>query len=356
MQTTIQLNHGQIVNLLRHTGSFVSTLIEGDMGSGKSSILKSLAAAMPGYVPCYVDCTRLDVGDVQIPAVDMEAMVVRMLPNSIFGTEHNKPVLVMLDELGKASRPVQNALLPLILEKRIGQERLSHDSIIFATTNKGSEGVGDIMQPHARNRMSTITMRKPNMEEWVQWGLGNGIHEAMLGFAREFPMVFQSFEEVTKPDQNEYIFHPQANRRAFVTPRSMELASHILHKMDDVADNDAIQAQITGAIGPKAASDLMAFILLAKNLPRHNDILNDPKNALVPKDSAAAQVMVTDRCVSRCTKEDLDAIMTYIQRLPREMQAMFAVSMMRIPTNAIYCAKNRQFTEWATKNSWAMQQ
>ena len=46
------------------------------------------------------------------------------------------------------------------------------------------ENVGDILPPHARNRMTIINMRKSTNEEWLEWGIENGIHESILQWAR----------------------------------------------------------------------------------------------------------------------------------------------------------------------------
>ena len=82
-------------------------------------------------------------------------------------------------------------------------------SIIFATTNLGAEGVGDLLPPHARNRITVVTARKSTSDEFIDWGISNGVDHSVLGFVREFPQVLQGFEDVKNPDDNPYIFHPK---------------------------------------------------------------------------------------------------------------------------------------------------
>ena len=172
----------------------------------------------------------------------------------------------MIDEFGKANPAVKNALLRLILERKVGSYTLHPDSLIFATTNKGSEGVGDLLPPHARNRMTVVQTRKPTNMEWIEWGINNDIDHTLLGWAKDNPQIFYSFEDIKDPDDNPYIFHPKQNRAAFVTPRSLEAASDIL-KVRDGLDDQTSTAMLIGTIGERGAMDLMAFVKLSDQLP-----------------------------------------------------------------------------------------
>ena len=138
------------------------------MGTGKSSLLTTLAAARPDHVPCYFDCTTKDLGDITIPNIaklDDGTGYVTYLTNEELGAHNDKPIILMIDEFGKANPAVKNALLRLILERKIGSYTLHPDSIIFATTNLGSEGVGDLLPAHARNRITVVETKKPTAME-----------------------------------------------------------------------------------------------------------------------------------------------------------------------------------------------
>jgi MoxR-like ATPase len=80
--------------------------------------------------PRYIDCALLDLGDLQMPRVTDS---VEFVPNKMFVGD--EPLIIMLDEIGKAMRPVQNALLTLLLEHRIGNHKLPEGSVVFGTTN-----------------------------------------------------------------------------------------------------------------------------------------------------------------------------------------------------------------------------
>jgi energy-coupling factor transporter ATP-binding protein EcfA2 len=343
----------QIENAIRVGGSKRTILVQGHMGTGKSSLLRTLAKALPDHTACYFDCTTKDLGDITIPQLQTldDQGFVRYVTHEELGLHLGKPIILMIDEYGKANPAVKNALLRLLLERKLGSYDLHPDSIIFATTNLGAEGVGDLLPPHARNRMTVITARKPTTLEWIEWGITNGVDHAALSFAKDNPHIFQSFEDVPNPDDNPYIYHPKAPRTAFVTPRSMEAASDWL-KIRDSVDDQTLTAMLIGTIGERGAMDLMAHVRMADQLPKLEDIKRDPMHAKVP-DSPAAVCMVVYRTLQVIERDWMDAWMDYMQRLDKEAQGMFAngVRADKYPKQSIVMT-NKKFTQWAMANNY----
>jgi hypothetical protein len=256
-QKMYALSLDQITNAILVGGHKRTILVQGHMGTGKSSMLNILSQELPKHIPCYLDCTTKDLGDITVPnlaKLDDGTGYVTYLTNEELGAHHDVPVILMIDEYGKANPAVKNALLRLMLERKIGSYTLHPDSIVFATTNLGAEGVGDLLPAHARNRITVVTSRKPTAEEWIEWGINNGIHPTVLGWVRENPQVMQSFEDVFDPDENPHIFHPQVPRAAFVTPRSLEAASDWLHEQSSF-DDQTLTSLLMGTIGDRGALD-----------------------------------------------------------------------------------------------------
>jgi hypothetical protein len=294
------------------------------------------------------------LGDISIPnlaRLDDGTGYVTYLTNEELGVHNNKPIILMIDEFGKANPAVKNALLRVILERKIGSYALHPDSIVFATTNKGSEGVGDLLPPHARNRMTVVQTRKPTNMEWIEWGINNGIDHTLLGWCKDNPQLFYSFEDIKDPDENPYIYHPKQQRAAFVTPRSLEAASDIL-KVRDGLDDQTTTAMLMGTIGERGAMDLMAFVKLSDQLPSLESIKQDPKNAKVP-DSASAVCMVVYRTLASLDKEWVNQWMDYMVRLDKEAQGMFANGV-RAPkySKQAMVMTNKKFTDWAMQNNY----
>lgn len=352
MNTLYSSNINEIVDLVSNVGTKRTVLVEGDMGIGKSYLLKLLAKQYPDHEACYFDCTTKDLGDLFLPNINSADKCVSFLPNEQFGIHTGKPVILMLDEFGKANPSVKNGMLVVMLEHMIGNQPLPEGSIVFATTNLGAEGVGDLLPPHARNRIITVRMRKPSSDEWIgNYAINNGVHPSVMGFVKEFPQVMQSFTEVDNPEDNPYIYHPKRQANAFITPRSLECASDILHQREHLTD-DTLTGALMGTIGERGALDLMAFVKLADKLPTLESIKTDPSNALVP-DSASAVCMVVYRALSTIERDWVDAWLTYMKRLSAEAQGMFAMGV----KPATYgkrsmVMQNKQFTKWAIDNNY----
>jgi hypothetical protein len=287
-----------------------------------------------------------------LPAVQHEFRETEFYPNAMFGLRHKDvPGIYMFDELGKAARPVQNACLPILLERRVGMQKLVPGSLVFATTNLGNEGVGDTLQAHARNRMVVVQMRKPTADEWIeQFAVEAEIMPEIIAWVRENPDAMRGFEDFDKPEDNPYIFHPKAMRPAFVTPRSLEKASDILKKRSLMEEDTVIHA-LRGTVGDRAALDLRAFIALADKLPAWKSVVADPKSCPVPSNPAAC-VMLVFTAVSRVETDTVSPWMTYLERMPKEAQALFCYHAMKAPTKATIVALNKQFTDYAMKNQY----
>jgi len=350
-QQMYALSLNQITNAIAKVGHKRTILVQGHMGNGKTSILKMLAEMFPDHVPVMFDCTTKDLGDISIPSLNTDEGFVTYLPNEEFGIHYGKKLLINIDELGKANPAVKNALNITMLEHKVGTKKLPEGSIVFATTNLSAEGVGDLLPPHTRNRITIVTARKSTSEEFIEWGINNEVDHSVLGFVREFPQVLQGFEDVKDPRDNPYIFHPKEQRAHFITPRSLEAASDIL-KLRDMYDDHTLTALLMGTIGDRGAMDMMAFVKLADQLPSLQSIKDDPLSAKVP-DSTSAVCMTVYRALGAMNRDWVDNWVTYMERLDKEAQGLFANGI-RANTYAhrSVVMQSKNFTSWAMKNNY----
>ena len=170
LNTMYDVSLQQAINIIRLGGHKNTVLLQGHIGTGKSSALKVLADLMPKHRPVYFDCTTKDLGDIMIPRIkeaqEGQGACAQFVTHEELGLHLDGPIILMIDEFGKANPSVKNAMLKLVLE-RTG---LHQESIVFMTTNLGGEGVGDLLPAHARNRITVLRMRKPTMVEWVENG------------------------------------------------------------------------------------------------------------------------------------------------------------------------------------------
>ncbi len=361
------INFGQQVNLnefahaIQTVGRNVTIIGQGEPGIGKSAMLKTIEKQNPDYTTAYIDCTLLDLGDFALPYTETtdnllsgdnksKMKITKFAPNARFKMHEGKPVIVMLDELGKAMKAVKNVLLTLMLEHRIGDQYLPEGSIVFGTTNLLTDGVGDMLEAHARNRVCFITVRKPNADEWIDWALGNNIDPTIIAWVKQYPHALASYTDDAQRD-NPYIFNPlRAGQGAVVTPRSLEKASFIAKQRESLGDSLTISL-LSGTIGESAARDMQAFFTVVDKLPTWDAIINDPANTRIPDDTIAKCILVFS-AVTRVTKDTLGKWMPYMQRMDMEWQALFATSVMRSAEKQVFCVMDKSFKNWALQNSW----
>jgi MoxR-like ATPase len=129
---SVSLN--EFANMIATVGSDVTVIGQGEPGIGKSSMLKVLAKRFPDYELAYIDCTLLDLGDFALPYTEVVNMntvnvngkpelmgglkVTKFAPNARFKFQSGKPVIVMLDEIGKAMKAVKNLLMGWAIRSR----------------------------------------------------------------------------------------------------------------------------------------------------------------------------------------------------------------------------------------------
>lgn len=340
----LHLDFNQTKTLIKECGQHITVLVEGEPGIGKSAILYQLADEMPDYKPVYLEAQTLDLGDIQMPLVDAETGV-RFVPNSAFMSD-GRPLLLMIDELGKAMRPVQNALLRVIHERKLGSYDLPKGSIVFATTNLATDGVGDAIQSHAANRMTRVVMGKPTADALVEYGANHGFAPEILAWVKATPHSLGSYTD--DPD-NPHVFNPKRQNRAYFSPRSAENAGYIVSKRE-LFHPDALLAALSGTIGEAAARDLQAFLVLGDELPDWQRLVDHPDTCPVPE-SAVAQQMLALRAVSMIDKSTTAPWLTYMGRLHPEVMALFATTAMR-GSKAALLVTNPAFTQYAVKYSW----
>lgn len=345
----LHVNLNQAANLIRNIGTTNTVLLEGQPGVGKSAVLKMLATELPDYMPCYIDCANLDLGDLGMPVIDREAMLTEYAPNARFGIgrNQNRPVVLMLDELGKALKPVLNMLLPVMLERRLMDIPLPLGSYVFATTNLKTDGVGDNIPAHVYNRLTVVDVANPESEAWLTWAANNDIAPEVMAFARDYPQVFERYDQM-KDSKNPYIFNPMTgNVRAFCSPRSLEKASNIIKVRDAIGD--AMLPALAGTVGESAARDLEANIALVDQLPRKEAVLSSPEKAKLPE-GAGAYFLMAFRMAAWADDTNLDALMTYAKRWSSfEANTLFLSTLASNKAKVGMCCKHRAFTESIAK-------
>lgn len=352
MQNTITLDEaGQLILAVGETNTL---LLQGEPGIGKTSLAAELAPKLKDHIISVMDCTNMDLGDVAMPHVVKynDTLVTHYAPNAQFrihmAVEQNRPVFIMLDELTKAPASVKNMLLPLILEHRLGDVRLPARSIVVATGNLQGDGVGDTLQAHARNRMTAVHVSKPDYDQWSGWAINRGISPLLIAFARQYPQILASYLDAGQ-EENPYIYNPKRQQQSFVTPRSLAKASPIVANADKVSSN-ALNAALAGTIGSAATADFMAFKRVGDTLPDYRSIIANPNAVGVPS-TPIGQIITVFSAIQQIEDKHVDNFMVYVNRLAKEVQALFASDIVR-SNKAGMMVLNGNFTQWCIDNGY----
>ena len=352
------INFGSRVSLkeaaqfIAAVGTTNNVLLRGPKGIGKSSILKMLPEYLGSeYEYVYFDMTAKAEGDTAIPFPDKEAGVMRFFTNEALKLTTGKPVVIMLDELAKAPRSIQNMVLPMFENpKRIADKFLPEGSIVMATSNLTEEGLGDTFPAHTMNRFCVVEVRQPSVEEWLVWGAANGVHPVVLAWVNQTPTALASFRDDDFDPSNPYVPNPKRVQVGqVVTHRSLEKASHIVWQREKFSEN-MLLAGLIGEIGEPAARDMQHYIAFQDELPSRELILKAPETTPIPT-SVGAIITLLFNLERAVDTDTMSPIMKYVSRMEAEHQAVFCTSLARSKTKQTIAFRNGDFTKWAAENA-----
>lgn len=345
---TEKLTHSQIVDLIVANPD-VRFFVCGEPGIGKSALL-TMIIERTGYEPAYVDVPTLDLGDVAMPVIDHETRTTRYYPNARFKLHLGKPVAIMLDEWTKGMTAVKNMTHPLfeVNNPRLGDVSVPEGSIIFLTGNLESDGVGDSLQAHSKQRLTRVELIKPDAEYWLQnYAIPKGLSPIVCAWVDRNPHCLASY---TDGDQagNEFIFNPNVPQGAVVSPRTLEKASKLVSNRDKVSPA-ALHAALQGTVGAPAAESIAAFIRHQDSLPSYKEILADPVTCRVPSDPGAIAVLAFG-LLEKVERATLTPILKYMERVDLEWQSIFCVNLARHKTKSMFAFENGAFAQWCATN------
>lgn len=238
---------------------FLSTMIWGPPGIGKSAIVAQTAAAA-GLEFTDLRLSQLAPTDLRgLPVPDVRVGVSRWLPPEFLPRELSETRLpaprqadargiLFLDELNMAPPAMQGMAQQLILDRRVGSYVVPEGWFIWAAGNRKEDraAVFDMPAPLA-NRFLHLEVG-PDWESFKAHALAQGWHEQIIAFLSFRPTLLHAVDPL-KP--------------AWPSPRSWELASKLHGAALDVAP----------AVGGAAASEFLTYLKLYETLPSLEPIL-----------------------------------------------------------------------------------
>lgn len=347
------LTINECARLIRTVGEHVTVYIESEPGCGKSSILKVLAEQMgDAYEYVYLDCPTLGDGDLGMNIPNRETGQLEFFVSSLLKLDAGKPVVIMADEVAKMSNLLKVIITRLFLERAIGDRVLPAGSIVFATSNHGSDGVGDTLQAHIGNRIMRVEMAKPDHKSWCAWAGEHGVSALTRAWVTMKPKALHSYRHITAEElrDNEFIFNPSRPATTFVSPRSLEKADVVVRNRDILGDT-VTKTALAGVVGAAAAESMAMFFKLEKDLLSVPAILRDPEGITLPTQVGAVLMTLFNAVDELETQDQLVKFMRFTARLDsEEFRAVFFTMLCESKRTARMAMQNAEVKAWYLAN------
>jgi hypothetical protein len=337
----------------------ITTIVRSHNGNSKSAIIHDIKKQLPQHRAITINMSVMEAGDLMMPKFKVldGKDIVAAVPHEQLGLHIDGPVILFIDEIFKAKKALQVQLAELLYERKLGNFKLSDDSIIFGASNLEDEGFGDQSLGFVYNRIALVEMAKVTGDEWtMEYAIDAGVHPTILAAAKEYPSMFADYRDYSVIGENQYIFDPRQPTTAFVTLRSLERASNMLYGFEESGmSHEDITHCLTNVVGPRAAADVMAVHVLKEELPAWADIIKLGAKAKVPK-SAGARCLLIYTAISSIEDKSIKPWMDYASaNLKKEEQALFACSILKVSSKAGLVSTNSNFLKWVTDNSYLYQ-
>ena len=353
MRTSTEVNMQEAEDIICSVGNKNAIHLEGRPGIGKTAMAENIAKRLDMRL-LFMDGPNIDIAELGVPMPNHETGTSSMYPNERWGFHLGDPFLLFIDEFTKMARGAQNQVHPAINERRFGPFNFHPDVHVITTGNYSSDGVGDTLLAHTRNRMTVLEMRGPTAEEWLvnfaqkEVDGRSVIHPILQAFVDKYPSVLASYRDAGEED-NKYIINPTRPQQTGTTPRSLHKASNILWERSNFSDN-ALSCALEGTIGKAATGDLMGYIIAGDKIPDWQDIINDPEGTKMVE--GAAGCILACSALQRVTPANFPKFFTYLKRGAKEMQALFCLSAKSHAKAKDVCNRSGTFVQWCVDNQY----
>ena len=187
------MNIKTFFNTVKHFPPSQAILMRGGTGIGKSQIARQIADYH--NVPLIdVRGSTMSEGDTggypDIEAMKENGVMTFVMP-SWFVRACREPVVLLLDELNRSLRGVQQSFFQLVLDREMGNDkdgnpyRLNPETRVIAAVNHGSEYDVNDMDPALLRRFYVADL-ECQVKDWLGWAKNNNIHEIIMDFIAQY--------------------------------------------------------------------------------------------------------------------------------------------------------------------------
>lgn len=235
--------------------------------------------------------------------------------------------ILFLDEINTCSQQMMAVAYSLVLERKVGEYTLPPGWVVMAAGNRMSDRAAVVrMSTALSNRFAHHDVR-PDVEAWADWANKNDIAPELVAFIRLRRELLHVM--------------PTNGQNTFPTPRSWARCSKYVH-----APAEHRLRLFASLVGDAYAAELDGFIDLYRSMGSLADIIKAPTTAKLPTEPSARYAVCTG-LARMATRENFAAIVTYAERLPRELQILIVHD---ITTRTPTLKNTPTYGKWAVKN------
>lgn len=283
-------------------------LLHGDPGVGKSSLMRQVARLMKAHL--------YDFRLVQVEAPDIRGLT--MIDPISGETRHMRPeflpaytedenadkIIIFLDEILAANDSLRKAAFELILDNRVGPHKMGTNVYLVGAGNSAEDGT-NVYELDAATADRFVHIKiEPTIEGFIEFGLEEKFHPAILAFIKNHPACFLPSEADIA---NGNIARP--------SPRSLERCSETLRRnYSKVIYRDA---SLRGWLGDYAANLLITDLDdEASRFDLAALIAADPADRAYPSNQFGIYNLAQSLAAYAETPEKLDVALEIMMAMP----------------------------------------
>ncbi|GAB6188269.1 MoxR family ATPase [Marinitoga arctica] len=244
-------------------------LIWGHFGVGKTDIARDIALET-GRELIILVISQMEPGDlIGLPSKNEDKTV--FLKPDWWPEKDN--TIIMIDEINRAHRSIRNAIMQLLLDRRIHNHVLPKGTWIMAAANPPDDDydqVDLITDPAFMSRFFHLSLN-PEANEWSQWANNQNVMSEIISFIEEYPEFISNGKSVSfrldlKP-----------------SPRSWYKLSKVLNNLSKEEIKEYVYILASGIVGPEAARTFINYLESKSNIPAPEKILLELDENLIKR-------------------------------------------------------------------------
>lgn len=341
MSTSLKANIKQAKSIIiKYLKAGLVPMMTGSPGLGKSDVIREIAKE---FNLCLIDVrlSQADPTDVNgFPFINKNGRAA-YTPFDTFPIEGDEVPegysgwLIFFDEFNSAPVNVQAASYKIILDRMIGQNKLHKNVAMICAGNEETDNA--IVNPLSTAMQSRLVHIELvfNCDLFLDWAREHGFDTRIITYLSWKPSMGNTFS----PDHTD---------KTFACPRTWEFANRLIGDID-LKHSDAILT-LGGAITQNVARDFIIYCDIHHTLPKIPDIVNNPETTPVPNEPGSMWA-ITGAIADNTKPANIDPIITYMSRFPKEFQIVCAKQINQRDPNL---TTEPAFNKWLLKTALAV--